>query len=254
MTQMLRGRKNCLRLCPLHAASFQRMCQHRPYRILLYVDHDSLSSNSNTSIKPILKKHSPAMMDNRPRASSSTERRAMLSGASTQRPLASRSTSYNSAASMTPRGSPTIRGSPVFSTRHRGNSNPSFLLPPASLSTLNNPRSRTSKKKPQGYKGFESEEAYLDALKEWAEEKKYIQPSDEATMLTGFYGAKTINDYNGVDKEKKKNQSHVKKHSRESEEAEQHADNVDDHSQRGGHSLLRKIWKRKARKDDVTTT
>lgn len=51
------------------------------------------------------------------------------------------------------------------------------------------------------YKGFPSEAAYLRALEEWAEEKKYIQPSDESHTLSGWYGTKTMDDYiEGQDK------------------------------------------------------
>lgn len=42
------------------------------------------------------------------------------------------------------------------------------------------------------YKGFPSEEEYLEALREWAEEKKYV--SNDA-MLTGFYGLTTMKEY-----------------------------------------------------------
>lgn len=47
------------------------------------------------------------------------------------------------------------------------------------------------------YKGFPSEAAYLAALTEWAEHKKYVQPSEEAQSLTGFFGYKTMEDYTG---------------------------------------------------------
>ena len=46
----------------------------------------------------------------------------------------------------------------------------------------------------QGYRGFPSEEAYLDALKEWAQSKMYYE-ADE--VLTGFYGKKTVDDILG---------------------------------------------------------
>jgi hypothetical protein len=42
------------------------------------------------------------------------------------------------------------------------------------------------------YKGFASEEEYLEALREWAEQKKYITHD---TMLTGFYGKTTMQEY-----------------------------------------------------------
>ena len=45
---------------------------------------------------------------------------------------------------------------------------------------------------PRPYKGFPSEAAYLAALHEWAEEKKYITPN---TQLFGFYGHTTMSDY-----------------------------------------------------------
>jgi hypothetical protein len=32
-------------------------------------------------------------------------------------------------------------------------------------------------------------------LTEWAEQKKYVQPSEEAQTLSGFFGYKTIEDY-----------------------------------------------------------
>lgn len=47
------------------------------------------------------------------------------------------------------------------------------------------------------YKGFPSEAAYIAALTEWAEHKKYVQPSEEAQTLTGFFGYKTMEDYTG---------------------------------------------------------
>ncbi|KAH0283595.1 hypothetical protein M436DRAFT_42505 [Aureobasidium namibiae CBS 147.97] len=45
------------------------------------------------------------------------------------------------------------------------------------------------------YKGFPSEAAYIAALTEWAEHKKYIQPSEEAQSLSGFFGYKTMEEY-----------------------------------------------------------
>ncbi|KIW32456.1 uncharacterized protein PV07_04002 [Cladophialophora immunda] len=43
----------------------------------------------------------------------------------------------------------------------------------------------------QSYRGFPSEQAYLDALKEWAQSKMFYE-SDE--QLQGFYGTKTLDD------------------------------------------------------------
>ena len=42
------------------------------------------------------------------------------------------------------------------------------------------------------YRGFSSEAQYLEALQEWAEEKKYIYHD---TRLTGFYGKTTMEEY-----------------------------------------------------------
>ena len=41
------------------------------------------------------------------------------------------------------------------------------------------------------YRGFPSEEAYLDALKAWAHSKMFYETDDQ---LTGFYGHKTVDD------------------------------------------------------------
>lgn len=42
------------------------------------------------------------------------------------------------------------------------------------------------------YKGFPSEAHYLAALEKWAESRRYLEPE---TMLVGFYGPKTLQDY-----------------------------------------------------------
>lgn len=41
------------------------------------------------------------------------------------------------------------------------------------------------------YKGFPSEQAYLEALKEWAQSKMFYEADDQ---LNGFYGKKTVDD------------------------------------------------------------
>ncbi|KIW85272.1 hypothetical protein Z517_00662 [Fonsecaea pedrosoi CBS 271.37] len=43
----------------------------------------------------------------------------------------------------------------------------------------------------QRYRGFPSEQAYLDALKEWAQSKLYYENDEQ---LQGFYGTKTVDD------------------------------------------------------------
>jgi len=45
---------------------------------------------------------------------------------------------------------------------------------------------------PKPYKGFPSEQAYLAALREWAEERQYIRFDTE---LVGWQGRKTMEDY-----------------------------------------------------------
>ena len=43
----------------------------------------------------------------------------------------------------------------------------------------------------QSYRGFPSRQAYLEALREWAEEKMYYHPTEQ---LRGFYGQKTVDE------------------------------------------------------------
>lgn len=43
------------------------------------------------------------------------------------------------------------------------------------------------------YRGFKSEQAYLDALRAWAEGRKYAEPTN--TTLVGFYGTTTMAEY-----------------------------------------------------------
>jgi hypothetical protein len=61
--------------------------------------------------------------------------------------------------------------------------------PTARRETLADP---TAVAQPRPYRGFPSEEAYLDALREWAESKKYIY---HETALNGFYGHTTMAEY-----------------------------------------------------------
>lgn len=44
----------------------------------------------------------------------------------------------------------------------------------------------------QSYRGFPSEQAYLDALKAWADSKTYYETEEQ---LRGFYGTKTVENY-----------------------------------------------------------
>ncbi|KAF1353083.1 hypothetical protein BDV97DRAFT_107372 [Delphinella strobiligena] len=71
----------------------------------------------------------------------------------------------------------------------------------STATTLATRRSSVATTATTSYKGFPSEAAYLRALEAWAEEKKYIQPSDESHTLSGWYGTKTMDDYiEGQDK------------------------------------------------------
>lgn len=116
-----------------------------------------------------------------PRSSNETDRRALLQSTSTSAAPSMRTASIYTDldGERTPRA-----GSPV----------PSFR----SHATSTTPASRHSSiatESPRPYKGFPSEEAYLNALRAWVEEKKYIQPTEETTMLQGWYGTKTMDDY-----------------------------------------------------------
>lgn len=44
----------------------------------------------------------------------------------------------------------------------------------------------------EGYRGYESKEAYLQALRDWVESKMYYETD---TQLRGFYGTKTKAEY-----------------------------------------------------------
>ncbi|KAL1306358.1 hypothetical protein AAFC00_005071 [Neodothiora populina] len=47
----------------------------------------------------------------------------------------------------------------------------------------------------RSYKGFPSEAAYLDALRAWAEEKKYVQPDNTSQTLIGWFGTRTLEEH-----------------------------------------------------------
>lgn len=60
------------------------------------------------------------------------------------------------------------------------------------LSTGNTtPRARSPARE-ESYRGFPSKAAYLEALQQWADGKKYLEPD---TGLQGFYGAVTMEEY-----------------------------------------------------------
>ncbi|PIA99047.1 hypothetical protein CB0940_03345 [Cercospora beticola] len=65
---------------------------------------------------------------------------------------------------------------------------------PASSSRAASPaRTLVDTSTPTPYRGFPSQAEYLAALREWAEEKRYLQPS--TTTLTGYYGKETLQAY-----------------------------------------------------------
>ena len=72
-------------------------------------------------------------------------------------------------------------------------------------------------------------------MKEWAEEKKYIQPSEEAQMLSGFYGTKTMNDYTGKEDKRPENRS-----AKDGDKAE------------GKREGIGRLWRRKRRESEGT--
>ncbi|CAF9929737.1 hypothetical protein IMSHALPRED_007995 [Imshaugia aleurites] len=88
-----------------------------------------------------------------------------------------------STTSPSPRGSPTNPFRPPQTTldhqsqpRHSADADAASLLPAYA---------------PAKYRGHATEEAYLAALRAWAEEKLYTQPADKSTLV-GFYGAETM--------------------------------------------------------------
>lgn len=82
-------------------------------------------------------------------------------------------------------------------TEHRHLLAPSGTTTPAATSVVDlstggrTPRAR-SPASDEGYRGFASKAAYLEALQQWADEKKYLEPD---TGLQGFYGTVTMEEY-----------------------------------------------------------
>jgi len=72
-------------------------------------------------------------------------------------------------------------------------SRPASVITTDSIDTIiASPPKEVRPEQPKPYKGFPSEEAYLAALRAWAEEQKYFKID---TQLTGFYGTKTSEYY-----------------------------------------------------------
>ena len=110
-----------------------------------------------------------------PRPSTETDRRHLL--AESEAPSKATSIIGSDAdGDRTPRASSPAR-----------DSSRQFRIPSGRRDTIADP---TPVSKP--YKGFPSEAHYLAALREWADEQKYIKYD---TMLSGFYGPTTLEEY-----------------------------------------------------------
>ncbi|KAM3423833.1 hypothetical protein BST61_g1232 [Cercospora zeina] len=76
--------------------------------------------------------------------------------------------------------------------QHPTTSSRSRAASPARTLVENSPPTTTTTT-PTAYCGFPSQAEYLAALHEWAEEKRYLQPS--TTTVTGYYGTETLEAY-----------------------------------------------------------
>lgn len=68
-------------------------------------------------------------------------------------------------------------------------SRPSSIFSDTSIDTL---VAGSPQQPPTGYRGFPSKEAYLEALREWVDDKTYYEAD---VQLKGWYGTKTKQDY-----------------------------------------------------------
>ena len=100
-----------------------------------------------------------------PRTSQETERRHLLSPSQTTTPVAS-----------------------ILDFDHQSTPN-SGQTTPRARSLAPTETTQTQQQQGQTYRGFPSEAAYLEALRQWAESKKYVQPE---LGLRGFYGEVTM--------------------------------------------------------------
>jgi hypothetical protein len=91
------------------------------------------------------------------------------------------------------------------------------------------------------YKGYPSEQAYLTALTEWAETKKYVQPSEQGQTLSGFFGYKTMDDY--TEESRLKNAEQTRKRRKSSIKGQEGGER---HDEKGVMGFFRKM----ARKDE----
>lgn len=113
-----------------------------------------------------------------PRSSSETEQRYLLAESICPSESASAITDVYGDGDRTPRArSPTREAETTVATGHRHQS----IAAPEQAHT-------------QGqYHGFKSEQAYLDALRSWAESRRYTTPSE--TSIIGFYGTTSMDEY-----------------------------------------------------------
>lgn len=112
---------------------------------------------------------------NDPRPSNETDRRQLLAEESiAPSETSSIYTARGTEGDRTPRAT-----SPARSTQTQRHTRHSSLASQSTAQTQTQP-----------YRGFPSEAAYLSALQQWADSKKYLEPME--TGLRGFYGETTM--------------------------------------------------------------
>jgi len=114
---------------------------------------------------------------NNPRPSTETDRRQLLAESTAPSETSSIYTATDG--DRTPRASSPARSTQTQTQRQTHTRHQSMASPAPSQS--------------QSYRGFPSQAAYLSALQQWADSKKYLEPLD--TGLKGFYGETTMEDY-----------------------------------------------------------
>lgn len=132
------------------------------------------------------------------------------------------------------------RSSSPTSSRHHllSSSRPSSILTTNTDATLTNRESQdTLRASPAvSYRGFPSQEAYLQALRQFADSKKYYEMDSQ---LIGFYGKKTTEDIlkeEGGWRTKTKAQRQAEK-DRKKSEVEQRRASLATVREEGGHSM-----------------
>ncbi|QIX01800.1 hypothetical protein AMS68_007317 [Peltaster fructicola] len=110
------------------------------------------------------------------RASSETEQRYLLADSVSPSESASAIADIDGDGDRTPRARSPHRASATLETaRHQSIAEPERAHTQAT------------------YRGFASEQAYMDALRAWADSKRFAAPTE--TTLLGFYGETTMEEY-----------------------------------------------------------